>query len=405
MQDFNRRNFIKISGLSVLPVITGIPLTLAAQKSVKAGKTIAPLPVDEKDRVWFVFDGPMYKPTQYIEKLQEIDRSKKIIRDFYGEGGSLDELTKKMADISGKEAAIYIPSGTMANQLAIHLLSGNNTKVFVQETSHVYRDEADAAQSLFNKRLIPLAKGEAYFTAADLKNAVEYYDDGEVFKSGSGGVVSIENPVRRNDGAYIPFEELKAISEYSKKAGYKLHLDGARIYMVTATTGRSVAEYASLFDTVYISLYKYLGAAGGAVLCGDKDLIDKMQHQIKIHGGTVFSSWGNAAMALYHLEGIDERMQKARNKASELFKSLNAINKIKISPAVKNGTNIYNLKFSKPLDGKKVAFTLREMYNIIIENPNSEGIVKLTVNDSILLQENDRLVDSFKDAVRSSAGK
>jgi threonine aldolase len=406
MQDLNRRIFLKLSGFSVLPLFTGIPAIVTAQ----SGKTIKdsindPEPSDEKDRVWFVFDGPMYKPAQYIEKLQEIDAGKKIMSDFYGEGGSVDDLLKKFAAITGKEAAIYMPSGTMANQLAIHMLSGDNTKVFVQETSHVYRDEADAAQSLFNKRLIPLAKGEAYFTAADLKTAIEYHEENEIFKSGTGGVVSIETPVRRNDGAYIPFEELKAISEYCKNAGYKLHLDGARIFMVTATTGRSVEEYASLFDTVYISLYKCLGAAGGAVLCGSKEFIDKMPHQVKIHGGTMFSNWANASMALYHLEGIDERMQKVRNKSAELIKSLNSINKIRITPPVKTATNIYNLRFLRPVDSKKVIFALREMHNIILENPNSNGVIKFMINDTLLLKENESIVESFRNAIRSSLGK
>ena len=157
-----------------------------------------------------------------------------------------------------------MPSGTMANQLAIKVLSGDNVKVFVQETSHVYRDEADAAQLVHDKRLIPLAKGEPYFTAEELDASIGYHKSGEHFNTGIGAV-SIEVPVRRNDGRMIPFEELKRVSAYCRKQNIKLHLDGARLFMASAWSGVPVKEYSSHFDTVYISLYKYFGASAGAV--------------------------------------------------------------------------------------------------------------------------------------------
>ena len=162
----------------------------------------------------------------------------------------------------------------------------------------MYRDEADAAQSIFNKRLIALAKNETFFTADQLQKAIENLDNEEVFKSGIG-CVSIENPVRRSDGRMIPIDEIKKISEYCRSKNIKLHLDGARLHMASAWSGISLKEYSSYFDTVYISLYKYLGASGGAILCGDKSLIEKMPHMIKIHGGNMFGNWLNAAMASY----------------------------------------------------------------------------------------------------------
>src|SRR5205823_3658336 len=122
-------------------------------------------------------------------------------------------------------------------------------------TSHVYRDEADAAQSIFGKRLIPLAPDKAYFTLEELQKSIEQHTQGEAFKSGIG-MVSIENPVRRCDGQFVPISEIKKISAFCREKGYKLHLDGARIYLAAAYAGTSVSEYAAYFDTVYISLYK-----------------------------------------------------------------------------------------------------------------------------------------------------
>jgi threonine aldolase len=310
-------------------------------------------------------------------------------------------LEKKFTEITGKEKAIFMPTGTMANQFAILVLSGENTKVFVQETSHVYRDEADAAQSVHNKRLIPVAKEKAGFTVEELQQTVDYHRQGEVFASGMG-VVSIENPVRRADGRYIPFDDLKKISAYCRKEGFKLHLDGARIHMAAAWSGVSIAEYSSLFDTVYISLYKYLGAAAGAILCGDKAVIDKMVHLMKIHGGSMFGNWTNAAMALHHLNGMDTRMQQAKKRGEELIAQLNQLQGIKISP-LQNGTNIYEIQFAKGLDIVKVGTTLAKDHDIRIRRPNAEGLGQFMINESILSQDVNAMVNAFKTALQ--AGK
>lgn len=159
MKDFNRRNFIRLSGLSALPLIySGLPEVVSAQLPAQTSTLNGSF--SENERVWFINDGPMYKPTEYIRKLSEIDSKNKITRDSYGQGGTVEEMEKLFISITGKEAAVYMPSGTLANQLALSELSGGNTKIYVQETSHVFRDEADAAQKVFNKRLIPLAKGK-----------------------------------------------------------------------------------------------------------------------------------------------------------------------------------------------------------------------------------------------------
>src|SRR5678815_121641 len=135
----------------------------------------------------------------------------------------------------------------------------------------------------------------------------------------------------------IPIGEIKKISEYCRSKNIRLHLDGARIYMASAWSGIPVKEYASYFDTVYISLYKYLGASGGAILCGDSAVIEKMPHLIKIHGGNMFGNWLNAAMALHRLDGIEERLKEAIRRSKEIFASLNDMG-IKITE-LDGGTN------------------------------------------------------------------
>lgn len=295
-----------------------------------------------------------------------------------------------------------MPSGTMANQLAIAVLSGENTKIFVQDTSHVYRDEADAAQSVFQKRLMPLAKGETYFTAEMLKQGVESLKEQEVFASGVGAV-SIENPVRRTDGRMIPIAEIRRISEYCRSNNIKLHLDGARIYMAAAWSGTSIKEYSSYFDTVYISLYKYLGASAGAVLCGEKKIMDKMPHLVKIHGGSMYGNWTNAAMALSRLDGIEQRLADSIKRAEEVFAALNAIPGVKVSP-LDGGTNIYSLQLPGNIDLKKLNEVLTKQYMIRIPRPDDKNQALITVNETLLVRNASYVVEAFKNALKAAGG-
>ncbi|HMU10039.1 MAG TPA: aminotransferase class I/II-fold pyridoxal phosphate-dependent enzyme [Ferruginibacter sp.] len=392
MSNQNRRDFLKGSGLALLPALIPASGLLAAERITGSSP-------GNEEPINFFGDGISYEPAAYIAELQKANSKNPIERDRYGSGGAVAALEKKFEEITGKEKAICMPSGTMANQFAIAALSGENTKVFVQDTSHVYRDEADAAQSVFQKRLMPLAKDKTWFTADELKQAVDSLKEQEVFSSGIGAV-SIENPVRRTDGRMIPIDELKKISEYCRSNNIRLHLDGARIYMAAAWSGVSIKEYASYFDTIYISLYKYLGASAGAVLCGEKKLIEKMPHLIKIHGGNMYGNWTNAAMALHRLEGFEDRMKETVKRSAVLFESLNQTEGIKVN-ILDNGTNICMMEIAKEADGKKFRDKLRDGYNIRI-GINAKNQSYLMVNESLITRDIAAVIDAFKEALKAA---
>jgi threonine aldolase len=391
MSSFKRRHFLKLSALSTLPIVGSALLPKDAYASERK------IPSRDSEAVYFINDGIFYRPEDFINKLQEINAANPIERDSYAEGGDIEKLLKKFIEITGKEAAVYLPTGTLANQLAITTLSGNKTKVFVQETSHVYRDEGDAAQTLFNKRLLPLAEGKPHFSLEELKKAIKYHKEGEAFV-GEVGAVSIETPVRRCDNQAFPLEEIKKISTYCKEQGYKMHLDGARLHMATAFTNATVKEYSSYFDTIYMCLYKYLGATGGAVLCGDKTVIDQMHHLIKVHGGGIFTNWPSAAIALHHLNTIDEVMEKIKVKWSGLFNQLRSLQDIKFHQ-IENGTNQFNISINKTIDPVELNKRLREEHNIVFGLPREDGFVKIKVNPTLLRRGNEQIFDSFREAI------
>ncbi len=343
-------------------------------------------------QVNFISDGLRFSPEEYVQKLQEINKHAPIQADVYGSGGATKHLEEAFAKLTGKEKAIFMPSGTMANQLAIKLLNGQNTKAIVPENSHIFRDEADAAQAVHGQRLIPVGNGKPFFEQQDLEATLGYLDKGEVFKSGLG-TIGIESPVRRADGVAVPFDTIKKISTFCRGKGYKLHLDGARLHLASAFTGVSIAQYASCFDTVYISLYKYLNASSGAILCGNADVVEKMAHQIKIHGGTTYQTWSASAMALHYLDGIEQRWKSVVQNADYLVSAFNEIKGLKISSIV-NGTNIFELALADSLDSNALALALREQ-NIWVRKANKKRIIKLQFNESLLRRTPADLVDAW----------
>lgn len=391
--DNNRRDFIKKCGLSTVPFL----FPTIGLSALSHEETIDKTPVKNQLPVNFIYDGLEFSPREYLEKLQEINKLQPIEPDFYSLGGATTLLEEEFAKITGKEKAIYLPTGTMANQLAMKLLNANNTKIIVPENAHIYRDEADAAQSIHGIRLIPIGKDKPYFDVADLKSAIDYTNENEVFNSGLGTVV-IENPVRRADGRFVPLETIKEISAYCKENNYKMHLDGARLHLATAFSTVSLLEYASYFDTVYISLYKYLNAAGGAILCGDAAIIDQVSHHIKILGGTVFQSWNNTSVALHYLKGIDERWKEVVKTSEKLITDLNKIEGITIT-SLENGTNIYDLTLSDTISLSKLAIFLYDNHSIWLGRADEHGIVKFTVNESILTRAYNDLLTAWKKGI------
>lgn len=394
----NRRAFLKNAGLLSAPFL--IPASVLATSNPPGGigpgkKTSTEAPVN------FIWDGFFFKPEKYIEKLAEINEESKIEFDYYGEGGPTELLEKEFAKVCGKEKAIYFPSGTMANQVAMKMLNGNNTKVVVPENSHIFRDEADAAQSVHELRLVPLGKDKPYFDLQDLKSAIEYSDEGFHYDSGLGTIV-IENPVRRVQNRYVPFETIKEISKYCRENNYKLHLDGARLHIASAYSGVSVAEYAEQFDTVYISLYKYLNAGGGAILCGDAEFIDKLAHQIKILGGSILRNWSDTAMALHYLPGIDERWKQVVQKGNLLISELNKIDGMQIS-SLENGTNSFKMELNQGINPDLISEYLYDKNMIWAARIRDAGGYFFVVNESLLSVDIAEVTQAWKTAIEQTS--
>ncbi|WP_298731565.1 beta-eliminating lyase-related protein [uncultured Chitinophaga sp.] len=377
-----RRTFLKSSAFTLLPFIAPLPAPPAKERTSA-----------EKQPVNFLLEGEIRTVQQYADKLAEICRREAIEPDRYGEGGCVAALESHFEAVTGKEKAIFMPSGTMANQLAAKVLSGQNTKIFVHESSHMYRDEADAAQSLHARRLIPIGKEKPWFSLDDLKAAIGYHHEQEYIPSLTGAVV-IEIPTRRSDNTMMPFDEYKKVCTYCRENNIPVHLDGARIYQAAAWSGVPISEYAALADTVYISLYKYLGASAGAILCGKKEVIGQMPLLIKRHGGSQYRNWTNAAMALHEADGYMERLINARKKGEALIAMLNTLPQMKIN-SWPDATNTYRMELS--------GIDKKAFQKALAAQGISAGQTIFSLNVSVLHRDNNELFHAFKDAIKGAA--
>jgi threonine aldolase len=279
-------------------------------------------------QVQFRSDGLGLSPAAYASLLGEIAETRGIATDDYSRGGVVAEFEARMALLLGKECAVFLPTGTLANHLAVRLLARNGRRVLVQQESHLWNDEGDAAQQLSGLTLVPLAPGRATIGLAEIEAAVAGAPDMRV--PAPVGAISLETPVRRAAGQAFDPNELAAISGFARGRGIGLHLDGARLLLEAAYTGVAPAKTAALFDTVYVSLWKYLNAANGAILAGPRGLLDGLHHQRRMFGGSLPRAWPDAAVALHYLDGFAERFGRAVGAADILFATLRAHPRVKI---------------------------------------------------------------------------
>jgi len=353
-------------------------------------------PADSDISVVFRGDGEPKTPEGLLRILAEFDSKVGIEADSFSRGGTVGLLEKRFAEMLEKEAAIFMPTGTLANHLAIRKLCGLRPRAVVQEQSHLYNDTGDCVTRLSGINLIPLADGRPYFTLDELKDAVTQSKTGRV--ENSVGAVMIESPVRRQAGQIVPFEVMKSITSFSSDEGISTHLDGARLYMMAAATGIKPQQYTELFDTVYVSLYKYFGAPFGAILAGTSDFIGDLYHERRMFGGGLSSAYLAAALALRASDGFEKRFASAMAKAARLFARINTLEGIEIG-RYEHGSNIFPVELGPNVDIERFASALRQHWVFVYPDENSSRHFHFTVNTTILRQSNDDLVIAFKNAL------
>jgi threonine aldolase len=354
---------------------------------------------DTENAVYFYGDGEPQTPRRLLERLATFDRTLGLEPDSYSLGGTIAQLEQQFAATLGKEAAIFLPTGTLANHLAIRTLCGRKPRAVVQEQSHLYNDSGDCVTRLSGITLVPLGKDQPAFALDELQAAVERAVTGRVLNP--IGAVMIESPIRRQMGQVVPFEAMQAITDYCRQQQIATHLDGARLYMMSAASGVAPAAYAALFDTVYVSLYKYFGAPFGAILAGPTACLDGLYHERRMFGGSLTSAYFAAALALQGMHGFADHFAAAMARAETLFTRLNALDGLQVG-RLAHGSNIFPLTLAADIDAERFLTTMRAHAILIMSRAGDARQLRLTVNTTILRQPLETLVTAFAGASQNA---
>jgi threonine aldolase len=259
------------------------------------------------------------------EMLAEIDTLAEEERqpDVYGEGGAVAVLEAEVRELLGKPAAVFMPSGTMAQQIALRVHADRRGPhvVAFHPTCHLELREDKAYQRMH---------GLVGLTVGDPRRLLTLDDLGDVKEPLAA--LLIELPQREIGGVLPAWDDLVAQVQHARDRGAAVHLDGARLWESQPFYGRPLAQIAALFDTIYVSLYKGLGAPAGSMLLGDEDVIDEARLWRKRHGGTLVGMWPYAAAGLAALRLRLPRMAAYVDHARAIGAALAGIDGIDVVP-------------------------------------------------------------------------
>jgi threonine aldolase len=245
------------------------------------------------------------------------------VPDRYGEGGVVATLETEIAGLLGKPAALYLPSGTMAQQsvLRVHADRRQRRTVVYHPMCHLERHEGQALQRLHGLTGRPAGDASRLLTLADLAGVAE-----------APAALVIELPQRDLGGQQPAWEDLEAQVGWARDRDAAAHLDGARLWEAAAGYERPHAEIAALFDTVYVSFYKGLGALPGCCLAGPEDVIAEAREWRQRMGGTLFGLWPGAASALSSLRRRLPLMAGYLRHARAIAAALAAVPRVRVVP-------------------------------------------------------------------------
>ena len=260
--------------------------------------------------------------------------------DVFGEDPSVNDLEAKAAAMFGMEAAIFCPSGTMTNQIAIKCHTQPGDEVICDKVSHVYIYEGGGIAFNSGSQVKPLDGDRGRISAQQVEESINPDDPHKARTR----LVSIENTANRGGGSCYDFAELQRIKEVCAKNSLRIHLDGARLWNALVAKGETPAQYGELFDSISICLSKGMGAPIGSLLLGKLDLIKQARRVRKVFGGGMRQAGYLAAAGIYALEHNIARLAEDHDHAKEIAATLLKKDFIGVMMPVETNILIFEVK-------------------------------------------------------------
>ena len=261
--------------------------------------------------------------------------------DVFGDDPTVNKLQSETAMMLGKQAGLFVPSGTMGNQIALKTLTQPGDEVILDHESHIFRYEVAGAAVMSGLQFHTIHGPGGIMTAEQVREAIRPEDIHQPRTS----VVCLENTHNRAGGVVYPLNEIKKISALCKRQKIKMHLDGARLWNASIASGIPLKEYSKYFDSVMVCFSKGLGCPAGSVLAGNKEFIERARRSRKMMGGGMRQAGILAGAGLYALKHNIKRMAEDHRRAQTLAKRISQISKIKIDlTSVQTNIVVFDIK-------------------------------------------------------------
>jgi len=306
----------------------------------------------------------------------------KVGDDVFSEDPTVNELESIAANMFQMEEALFCPSGTMTNQIAIKCHTQPGQEVICEKLSHVYIYEGGGIAFNSNCQVKTIEGDQGRIKAHDIKAAINPDD----IHKASTGLVSLENTANRGGGSCYDFKEILKIKECCLEHKLPLHLDGARLWNAMVAKGENAKQYGEVFDSISICLSKGLGTPVGSLLLGKKDFIKKARRIRKVFGGGMRQAGYLAAAGIYALENNIQRLEQDHRHTQQIVAALSKKDFVESILPVETNILIFELKGRFTAKSFEMELAKSGIYTIAISPTQIRMVTHLDVTETMISQ-------------------
>lgn len=329
-------------------------------------------------------------------EMREAIAAAEVGDDVYGEDPSINALQDKVAKILGKEASLFVASGSMGNGVSIKTLTQPGDEVIIESSGHIVKFEAGSAAMLSGVMLKMLEGSNGILTAEQIEPAINPIN----VHSPPTTVISLENTHNSGGGTVYPLEEIQRIHAVAKKHGIRMHLDGARLWNASVATGIAMKEYAQYFDTVSVCFSKGLGAPVGSMIAGSREIIKIAHKNRKVFGGGMRQAGFLAAAAQYAVDHNVQRLAEDHRNARLLAEGISSLPGISVDLKTVQTNIIYIQVDQSRISAHEIVKALNKKNILILALGSSRirAVTHLNVSREEILQS----IEAFTDLLGKS---
>jgi threonine aldolase len=328
--------------------------------------------------------------TRPSKEMRAIMADAEVGDDVYGEDPTINKLQDLVANLLKKEAALFVSSGTMGNQLCLKSHTEPGDEIIVERNAHIFQYETAAPSIISNIQIFPVPGKYGMMKLQDIEDSIRP----DIYYYPKTRLICLENTHNKAGGTILDLDYIKDVRTLANLQGLKMHLDGARLWNASIETGIKLEDYSQYFDSISLCLSKGLGAPVGSVIAGTKPFIEKARKFRKILGGGLRQAGILAAAGIYAIQNNFEKLAADHRRAKELGKSLKELDCIDIDlESVQTNMVIFgfknkNYKFIEKLEILK--------NNNLLANPNGKDKIRLVTHLDIDDNDIDRAINLMK---------